>query len=544
MRFCWFFLLSFIILSGYEASAQNYPTYDGYFLNPFIYNPAAAATDQFQINAAYRRQWFGIPGAPSISTLTASSLLDQTRAGIGFKVSTFSRGFLNSTDASIAYAYGVPLSKVNRLFFGLSAGLLSNTVNLGELTSVSDPALANISNSLAPSASFGILFKNSNGLNLGFTLPKLINIDNLDSKYSFSYFDNAIVTASFSKWQPTSQSSKKGKGRYKSRKKNDNVPLELFSIYRYSTYGGLFEATGKFNFNSNIWLSATYRQYAGIIPGIGFTMENVSFSYFYEPGVGGDLPLKTHEFLLTLRLGKNKKFREKAVPAPAAKTTSTQPKVVAKKTDPVKTEPAKKVEEPVKAEAKKVAPVVVAPMVAKKTEEKKIEPTVVVPITAQNEEQKMQKPDATHQPRFKKTDPIAIIENASDTAAINKAHRAERSELQKHIDEHAEGKHDDTHNEPVNERHDFVKRGSHREELDLGTYVIAGAFQSRANAEHYVKTLKSLGYTDTDFGHLSVRNLWYVFIAQENEIPKARIERNKLQKNRIFKDVWLLTVQQ
>ncbi len=59
----------------------------------------------------------GSPGAPSISSLTASSLIDQTRAGIGFKVSTFSRGFLNSTDASVAYAYGVPLSKVNRLFF-------------------------------------------------------------------------------------------------------------------------------------------------------------------------------------------------------------------------------------------------------------------------------------------------------------------------------------------------------------------------------------------------------------------------------------------
>jgi len=89
-----------------------------------------------------------------------------------------------------------------------------------------------------------------------------------------------------------------------------------------------------------------------------------------------------------------------------------------------------------------------------------------------------------------------------------------------------------------------VKRGTHHEELEVGTFVIAGAFQSRANAEHYVKTLKSLGYNDADFGHLSVRNLWYVFIAEEAEIPKAQVRRNKLQKNRIFKDVWLLTVQE
>ncbi len=331
----------------------------------------------------------------------------------------------------------------------MSAGLLSNTVNLGELTSVSDPALATVSNSMVPSASFGILFKNSNGLNLGFTLPKLINIDNLDSKYSFSYFDNAIITASFSKWQPASPTAKKGRGRSYRSKKSTNVPLELFSNYRYSTYGGLFEATGKFNFNSNIWLSATYRQYAGIIPGIGFTMENISFSYFYEPGLGGDLPLKTHEFLLTLRLGKTKKFREKALTPPAAKTKTTPPKVVAKKTEPAKKEPVKKVEEPVKTDAKKVeekkvTPVVVTPIVAKKDEvkkvepavvtpivgkkedAKKVEPAVVTPIVTQKQEKSVQQPDVTHQPRFKKTDPMAIIDNAADTAAINKAHREEQ----------------------------------------------------------------------------------------------------------------------
>ena len=508
------FLLLFVILSSYETSAQNYPTYDGYFLNSFIYNPAAAATDRLQINASYRRQWFGIPGAPSISSLTINSLLDKRRVGLGFKVSSFSRGFLNSTDASFSYAYGVPLSKVNRLFFGLSGGVLSNTVNLGELSAISDPALANVSNSISPSASFGILFKNTNGLNLGFTLPKLFNnLTTLDANYSFSYFDNMIFTASFSKWEPQ-QSSQKGKSRY--RKKNTNVPLELFTIYRYSSYGGMFEGTGKLNFNSNIWLSATYRQYAGIIPGIGFNTESVSFSYFYEPGIAGDLPLKTHEFLLSIHLGKLKKFREKAPPPPAAKkTTTTPPKTT---TTPPK----------VVAVAKKPDPV-------KKVEEKKTEPTTTTPVVA---------PDVSHQPRFKRTDPMSKLDNPSDTVAAKKAHAEERKELDKHIEEHAEGKHDDTHSEPVNERHDFVKRGSHHEELEIGTYVIAGAFQSRANAEHYVNTLKSLGYKDADFGHLSVRNLWYVFIAEEAEIPKAQVQRNKLQKNRIFKDVWLLTVQE
>jgi hypothetical protein len=35
-----------------------------------------------------------------------------------------------------------------------------------------------------------------------------------------------------------------------------------------------------------------------------------------------------------------------------------------------------------------------------------------------------------------------------------------------------------------------------------------------------------------------------VFVAEEKDIPVAREERNTLQKNKIFKDVWLLTVQE
>ena len=532
------------MLANGEIKAQNYPTYDGYFLNPFIYNPAAAATDRLQINAGYRRQWFGIPGAPSISSLTVSTLLDGTRAGIGFKVSNFSRGFLNSTDASVSYAYGVPLSKVNKLFFGMSGGMLSNTLNLGDIANPSDPALPSLSTGIMPNASFGMLFKNAGGLNLGFTLPKLFGIQSYNSKYSFSYFDNMIFTASFSKWQPNPSGPKSKPSRYYKTKKTNNVPLELFAIYRYSTFGGLIEATGKFNFNANVWLSASYRQYAGFIPGLGINTDNISFGYFYEPGLGGEMPLKTHEVLLNIHLGKDKKYREKKPVPPASKIT-TQPKVVAKvpekkvekpvkpepakpepvKTTPVKPEPVKT--EPVKTEPVKTEPVKTAPV---KTEPTKPEPTKPEPV----------KPEPVHQPRFKKgADPLATV--AVDTSAQQVE---ERKELDKHIAEHAEGKHDDTHDQPVNQRHDFVKRGTHHEELEVATYVIAGAFQSRANAEHYVNTLRSLGYKDADFGHLSVRNLWYVFIAEEAEIPDARKDRNELQKNKIFRDVWLLTVQE
>lgn len=512
-------LLAFIGAS--EIFAQNYPLYDGYFLNPYIYNPAAAATERVQINAGYRRQWFGISGAPTIATLTGTVLLDETRAGVGFQINSFSRGFLNSTNASLSYAYGIPLSTKNRLFFGLSGGVLSNTVNLNDVKAVSDPSLSTLSSSMIPSASFGMLLKNTNGLNFGISLPKLLTDQNLDARYSFSFFDNAILTASFSKWNPKPQVIKKGKSKSYKRgsKKEVSIPLEVFSVYRYSVFGSLFEGTVKYNFSPNIWLSAGYRQYSGFIPGIGFSTDDISFSYFYEPGFGGDLPLKTHDLLLTLRLGQVRKFRDKKPIPPPTKIASVAPvnhqSKFVQKTQPVVT--------PVQKNQTKQQPVVIAKNdTAKKT-----------PVVVQQPVHKINNPATQHE---------TLPKVHTDTVAQRKAHEEERKALDKHLEDHSEGKHDDVHDHPANERHDFVKRGTHHEELDAATYVISGAFQSRANAEHYAKTLTSLGYK-SDFGHLSVRNIWYVFVAQEGEIDAAKAERERLRKNKILSQVWLLTVQ-
>ncbi|MBS1681221.1 MAG: PorP/SprF family type IX secretion system membrane protein [Bacteroidetes bacterium] len=510
MRICLVFFLLFSLTSAHKTSAQNYPMYNGYFLNPFIYNPAAAATEQVQLTADYRKQWVGVSGAPSVSSLTASTLINETRAGIGFKVSSISRGFLNTTEASASYAYGVPFDHNNRLFFGLSAGMLSNRINFDDLTKASDPALGKLSTSMVPTAAFGMLWKNSNGFDLGFTMPKLISDQNLDANYSFSYADNLIVTASFSRWNPKPKLAPRGRNRGVPRKKTISSPLELFTIYRYSKFGSLFEGTAKYNFSPNFWFSASYRQFTGIIPAIGIVTDNLTFSYFYEPGLGGDLPLKTHEVLLKISLGQSKKYREKAPTPPASKIVAPAQRTVVKKPEPV----TKPVAPPKQEVVKKPEPIVQPKqeVVVKKPEEK---PITVPP-----------------------SQPVVKI----DSSAVKKAREDERKTLDQHIQQNAEGKHDDTHNQPVNERHDFVKRGTHHEELDVATYVIAGAFQSRTNAEHYAKTLKSLGY-EADFGHLSVRKLWYVFIAEETEVEEAKKERNRLQKNKIFSQVWLLTVQ-
>ncbi|HCW08112.1 MAG TPA: hypothetical protein DGG95_12190, partial [Cytophagales bacterium] len=72
-------------------------------------------------------------------------------------------------------------------------------------------------------------------------------------------------------------------------------------------------------------------------------------------------------------------------------------------------------------------------------------------------------------------------------------------------------------------------------------YVIVGAFKGRPNAEHYSNGLNKMAFT-SDFGYLTERNVWYVYIAQTDNIDDAKSERDKYRKLKIFRDAWLLTV--
>src|SRR4051812_37419258 len=121
MRNCFHvFVLAGLLLSCYKSCAQNFPVYNSYYINPYLYNPAEVATEYTYIFINNRQQWTGIEGAPVLSTINFNTMLNQTHAGIGAKASSYKRGLLNTTDLSIAYAYGVPLSQKNTLFLGLS----------------------------------------------------------------------------------------------------------------------------------------------------------------------------------------------------------------------------------------------------------------------------------------------------------------------------------------------------------------------------------------------------------------------------------------
>lgn len=331
-----YFFGFFIWLCGHSVFAQNYPVYNSFYVNPYLYNPAEAATDFSYVYVHHRQQWMGIEGAPVLSTISFNTMLNESRAGIGARISSYKRGILTTNDITASYAYGIPVSQKNTLTFGLSAGMISNALDMNKIDpdDLNDPVLANyLSNNLQPVANFGMLFRTSTGLNLGIALPQLFT-PKFSSESSFSStavspFDNIFVTAYYKrKVEGKIVSRKKGGMRSRVKTKESVAPLEMYLNYKYAAAGNSqFEVLAKLNVSENFWVGASYRMPYGFTANVGINYQRFLFGYSYEPNSQPESGFSTgtHEVVLGLRLGEQKKFKRNApMLRSTLRTTSTQ----------------------------------------------------------------------------------------------------------------------------------------------------------------------------------------------------------------------------
>ena len=320
-NFFYVLMLVISVLSCIQANAQNYAVYNSYCINPYLYNPAEVATDYTYLFVNHRQQWVGIDGAPVLSTVSINTMINETHSGIGAKASSFKRGLLTTTDAALTYAYGIPFSQKTVMFFGLSAGAITNNIDLSKVD-LSDPAFANYqANNIQPAANFGLLLRSASGFNFGVALPQLFGpkFNNATSFESFSVspLDNIVISTYYRKKIEGSLTSKNRKGVKSKVKTNDrNAPIELYAMYKYAKVGdGQLEFMGKLNLSENFWLGATYRLSYGFAGSLGFSLNRFLLSYSYEPGnqpVPAFASKGSHEMQLGLRLGDVKKYKRVA----------------------------------------------------------------------------------------------------------------------------------------------------------------------------------------------------------------------------------------
>jgi type IX secretion system PorP/SprF family membrane protein len=320
-------ILTLVCTSGFRSLAQNYPVYNSYYINNYLYNPAEALTDYTYVYVNHRRQWLGVEGAPVLYTINVNTSFKNSRAGVGGKISSFQRGLLNTTDLSLTYAYGFPVNQKNSLFFGLSGGAIMNTIDTDKISDPNDPAIAGyLSNNFQPTANFGFLYRSAKGVNFSVALPQLFApAYNAGSNFSgspFSPLDNMIISLYYKRIVDGKLVVRKKKGiRAKVKSNEAAAPLEFYLMYKYSKDGtSQAEALVKLNLSEHFWLGGAYRQAYGFAGIMGISYNKFILSYAYELGGQPEPGFSsgTHELQLGLRLGKQKKFIK---PTPTFRST-------------------------------------------------------------------------------------------------------------------------------------------------------------------------------------------------------------------------------
>lgn len=301
-------LIIVLVIIAATAQAQQSRLYGLYFMDPFLFNPAAAGLNgSTQLDMNHRQQWRGIQGAPVTSTLLLH-LPVTYKASLGMTFMNDVRGPLATNTGELTFSYLVPFGDDTGLRFGLSGGAGWNNIDFSELGDVDDPAIADaLDNHFFVTGQFGMLY-NYRKFQLGFVFPTLFKSDLIsDEQFEeivLEPFQNYIVSASY---------------------RFDITPgfaFEPWALYKASENGTHhWEGTGIFRIKDVFWIGGTYRsdnEYAGVL---GFQVSDVlNMGYAYEPAgnkVDG-YSNGSHELHLSIRLGKEKKKKEKTVPVVAA----------------------------------------------------------------------------------------------------------------------------------------------------------------------------------------------------------------------------------
>lgn len=106
-------------------SAQQFPQYSLYMLNPYAYNPAYAGLENTLVaTGVYRQQWSSLEGAPTTAHLNAHLPLFVISSGVGLKVENDVIGAHRTTQAVVSYNYQLELGRTTLVSAGFSAGYL------------------------------------------------------------------------------------------------------------------------------------------------------------------------------------------------------------------------------------------------------------------------------------------------------------------------------------------------------------------------------------------------------------------------------------
>jgi type IX secretion system PorP/SprF family membrane protein len=300
-----------LMFLGLQANAQQIPLSNLYNQNLFSFNPANAGSAGFlEAYLNHRQQWVGIDGAPTTSMLSANTLLGE-KHGLGLNVISDKTDIIQRLTASLSYAYKIKLGEENHsLSFGLSAGYFQNNLNLSNVV-VDDLNDANLLqgdlNASTLIADFGAFYKNK-GFHLGVALPNIIGNDiGYQDGQTFDLYRHFIATTAYS-----------------FQLNDDWAFMPSATVRAVPTVNSQFDVGATVNWKNKLWTGVTYREEAGIVAALGFTIaDKITFGYAYEFSGSGLAAQSSgsHEIMLGVQM--RKKHKEDVVVDPITEPVPT-----------------------------------------------------------------------------------------------------------------------------------------------------------------------------------------------------------------------------
>lgn len=287
MRYLYVILLC---LSTLAVSAQDDAVISQYVLQPFLFNPAAAGSEEMlQIGAQYRNQWGGLEGAPQNFSVQFNNVAGQkNNIGYGAWLGRDTWGPYAKNEVFGTFSYRIKAGK-GHFSMGIQAGIQNFNTSWKELTAYQAGDVTftgnTSNNAFIPNFGAGLMYKNKR-LTAGFSVPHMLSGKVFDSKnltqvnYYNAHFNYrmlydkkfGLVPAILVKWT----------------KNTAQVDLNLYAVILEKLWiGAGFRSDKSANFNLQYHLITGSNQFK-----IGYAYDLANGAYRSTTGSG------THEIMI------------------------------------------------------------------------------------------------------------------------------------------------------------------------------------------------------------------------------------------------------
>ena len=284
------------IFTTVSTFAQQDAMVSQYMFSGLALNPAYAGSHQFS-NATLlaRKQWTGMPGAPSTQFLSYEGPLANKKVGIGAVLMNDRIGVTNTTQLNGSYAYHLPVNEKTKLSMGLSAGLSYYSAKLTDLKYWdTDVVFENdVRSTYMPNFGAG-LYLYSDRYYIGISVPHLINYDpsttlNLKikdvQKLVRHYYFNAGIAIDL----------------------NDKLTLKPSFLMKFVPNAPIeFDLNTNLLIDKKVWIGVSYRTNDAVVGIVEFlATKQLRIGYAYDFTVSGlrTYSGSTHELMLAYDFG-------------------------------------------------------------------------------------------------------------------------------------------------------------------------------------------------------------------------------------------------